>query len=126
MHPHTWDKHLNATLWAYGTSFCTKLGFTPFHLVYGQETILPIEVELASLRVMKTSKLKPKEKLKEQILKLELLHLDREQAKEYYTQKAEKRRKKLNKKLSPRDMIEGKLVLKYNNILTMPAITWKT
>ena len=46
-----WDKHLNAALWAYGTSFRASLGFTPFHLVYGQEALLPIEVELSSLWV---------------------------------------------------------------------------
>ena len=49
----TWDKHLNAALWAYRTSFKASLGYTPFHLVYGQEAILPIEVdELSSLRVL--------------------------------------------------------------------------
>ena len=30
-----WDKHLNAALWAYLTSFRTSLGSTPFHLVHG-------------------------------------------------------------------------------------------
>ena len=79
-HPHTWDQHLNATLWAYWTSFGTSPGFTPFHLVYGQEAILPIEVELASLRIQAINNLKPKEKLKERILQLELLQFDREQA----------------------------------------------
>ena len=111
LHPQTWDKHLNAALWAYKTSFCTSLAFTPFHLMYGQEAILPIEVELASLRVMKTCILKPKEKLNERMLQLELLQLDKEQAMEYYTQKAEKRREKLNKKLSPKDLTKGQLVL---------------
>ena len=48
----TWDRHLNAALWAYRTSFKASLGFTLFHLVYGQEALLPIEVELSSLRVL--------------------------------------------------------------------------
>ena len=47
-----WDKHLNVALWTYRTSFRTSLGFTPFHLVHGQEALLPIEVELSSLRVL--------------------------------------------------------------------------
>ena len=34
---------------------------------------------------------------------------------QYYRQQAEKRRKKFNKKLSPKDMIEGQLMLKYDN-----------
>ena len=60
----TWDKHLNAALWAYRTSFKVSLGYTPFHLVYGQEAILPIEVELSSLRVMIQHEDNPKENLK--------------------------------------------------------------
>ena len=115
LHPQTSDNHLNAALWAYKTSFCTSLGFTPFHLVYGQEAILPIEVELASLRVMKTCILKPKEKLNERMLQLELLQLDRERAVEYYNQKAEKRREKFNKRLSPKNLTERQLVLRYDN-----------
>ena len=49
--PQTWDKHLSAALWLYCRSFKVALGFTPFQFVYGQEALLPIEVELASLRV---------------------------------------------------------------------------
>lgn len=52
MKPKLWDKHLGAALWAYRTSFKTSLGFTPFHLVYGHEALLLIQVELASLRVI--------------------------------------------------------------------------
>ena len=37
----TWDKHFNAALWPYRTSFRASLGFTPFYLVYGQEALLP-------------------------------------------------------------------------------------
>ncbi|MCO5598370.1 hypothetical protein L7F22_052465 [Adiantum nelumboides] len=42
--PKDWDKHLSAALWAYRTSFRTSLGYTPYHLVFGKEAILPIEV----------------------------------------------------------------------------------
>ena len=55
-----WDKHLNAALWAYHTSFKASLGFTPFHLVHGQEALLPIEVELSSLKVLLHSQKKGK------------------------------------------------------------------
>ncbi|MCO5600934.1 hypothetical protein L7F22_055051 [Adiantum nelumboides] len=44
-----WDKHLTATLCAYRTSFKVSTQFTPYHLVYGQEGLLPIEVELGNL-----------------------------------------------------------------------------
>ncbi|MCO5599516.1 hypothetical protein L7F22_053622 [Adiantum nelumboides] len=42
--PKEWDKHLEAALWSYRTSFRTSLGYTPYHLVFGKEAILPIEV----------------------------------------------------------------------------------
>ncbi|MCO5582761.1 hypothetical protein L7F22_036660 [Adiantum nelumboides] len=50
--PQDWDKHLTTALWAYRTSFKVSTQFTPYHLVYGQEALLPIEVELGSLRVL--------------------------------------------------------------------------
>ena len=86
--PKDWDKHLSAAMWAYRTSFKTSLGFTPFHLVYGQEALLPIEVELASLRVVANNSKQPREKLKERILDLEHLELDREEAINHYIDRA--------------------------------------
>ena len=80
----TWDRHLIAALWAYHTSFKASLGYTPFHLVYGQEAILPIEVEPSSLRVMVQHEDNPKEKLKQHVLDLEKLTLNREVAMEHY------------------------------------------
>eukprot|EP00253_Pinus_taeda_P027793 PITA_27793 len=38
-------------LWAYRTSVKMSTGFTPFQLVYGLEAVLPIECEIASLRM---------------------------------------------------------------------------
>ena len=42
---------LFSTLWAYHTSAKTVIGFTPFHLVYGDEVMLPIECEVPSLKL---------------------------------------------------------------------------
>ena len=112
----TWDKHLNAALWAYRTSFKASLGYTPFHLVYGQEAILPFEVQRrSSLRVMVQHEDNPKEKLKQHILDLEKLTLNREATMEHYAEEAEKRRYKFNKKLAVKDIKEGSLVLRYDN-----------
>ena len=111
----TWDRHLNAALWAYRTSFKASLGYTPFHLVYGQEAILPIEVELSSLRVLVREDGNVKEKLKHRILDLEKLTLDREATMEHYAEEADKRRIKFNKKLAVKDIKEGSLVLHYDN-----------
>ena len=92
-----WDKHLNAALWAYLTSFRTSLGFTPFHLLHGQEALLPIEVELSSLRVLLHSQKKGKEALKKRLLDLERLALKRKDALQYYARHTEERRKKFDK-----------------------------
>ena len=111
----TWDRHLNAALWAYCTSFKASLGFTPFHLVYGQEALLPIEVELSSLRVLMQHEGDTKEKLRKRILDLERLTLNREDAMAHYAEQAEKRRKKFNAKLATKSIKEGSLVLRYDN-----------
>ncbi|XP_052477992.1 uncharacterized protein LOC128033823 [Gossypium raimondii] len=47
-----WHEKLPFALLAYRTSIRTSTGATPFSLVYGMETVLPIEVEIPSLRVL--------------------------------------------------------------------------
>ena len=108
---------MNAALWAYCTSFRTSLGFTPFHLVHGQEALLSIEVELSSLRVSLHSQKKGKGALKECLLDLERLALNKEEAIQYYARHAKARRKKFNKRLAPKGIKEGSLVLRYNSRL---------
>ena len=46
-----WHIQIAPALWAYRTSIRTPIGATPFSLVYGSESILPIKIELPSLRV---------------------------------------------------------------------------
>ena len=46
-----WSEKLSFALWAYRTSFCTSIGATPYSLVYGVEVVLPIEIQMGSLRV---------------------------------------------------------------------------
>lgn len=38
-------------LWAYHTSIRTPIGVTPFFLIYEGESILPLEIEIPSLRI---------------------------------------------------------------------------
>ena len=44
-------------LWAYRTSIRTSTGATPYSLVYGMKVVLPVEVEISSLRVLMEAKL---------------------------------------------------------------------
>ncbi|RVX01340.1 Transposon Ty3-I Gag-Pol polyprotein [Vitis vinifera] len=46
-----WFEKLPFALWAYRTSFHTSTGATPYSLVYNMEVVLPVEIELGSLRV---------------------------------------------------------------------------
>ena len=46
-----WSKKLLFALWAYRTSFCTSIGATPYFLVYDMKAVLPVEIEMGSLRV---------------------------------------------------------------------------
>ncbi|RVW62082.1 Gag-Pol polyprotein [Vitis vinifera] len=47
-----WSEKLPFALWAYRTSFRTSTGATPYSLVYdGMEAMLPVEIEMGSLRV---------------------------------------------------------------------------
>ena len=46
-----WSEKLPFALWAYRTSFRTSTEATFYYLVYGMETVLPVEIEMGSLRV---------------------------------------------------------------------------
>ncbi|KAG9442537.1 hypothetical protein H6P81_018391 [Aristolochia fimbriata] len=47
----SWDEKLDEALGAYRTSFRTPTQSTPYSLVYGTEAVLPLEVQLPSLRI---------------------------------------------------------------------------
>ena len=47
-----WSEKLPFALWAYRTSFRTFTRVTPFSLVYGMKVVLPVEIEMRSLRVV--------------------------------------------------------------------------
>ena len=46
-----WSEKLPFALWAYWISFHTSTRVTPYFLVYGMEIVLPVEIEMDSLRV---------------------------------------------------------------------------
>src|SRR5664279_733401 len=49
-YPRRWHEVLSEALWAHRISRHEATKVTPFELVYGQEVILPVEVNLAALR----------------------------------------------------------------------------
>ena len=48
-----WHEKLPFALHAYRTGIRISIGATPYSLVYGMEVVLPIEVEILSLRVLR-------------------------------------------------------------------------
>ncbi|MCO5570045.1 hypothetical protein L7F22_023759 [Adiantum nelumboides] len=82
----TWDLELPCALWAYRTAIKTGTGFSPFHLIFGKEALLPIEVEIPALKMMLKLEEANHDALKERLLYLQCLQLDRALALEHYEQ----------------------------------------
>jgi hypothetical protein len=55
--PRRWHGVLSEALWAHRISRHGTTKVTPFELVYGQETLLPVEVNLAAYRLAKQNEL---------------------------------------------------------------------
>ena len=91
------DKHLSTALWAYRTSFKVSTQFTPFHLVYGQEALLPIEVEVPSLKLLTKIGREPGQSWESRLLSIHKLEETREESTEFYIDQATKKREKFNK-----------------------------
>ncbi|RDX70761.1 hypothetical protein CR513_49963, partial [Mucuna pruriens] len=68
-----WHEMLLFSLHGYHTSVCTSTRETLYSLVYGIEAILPIKVEIHSLRVLLKTKLKEAEWIQTQIDQLNLI-----------------------------------------------------
>jgi hypothetical protein len=50
-HPRRWHEVLSEALWAYRISWHGAIKTSPYHLVYGQEAVLPWEITAGSRRV---------------------------------------------------------------------------
>ena len=65
------------SLHGYRTSARTSTGATPFSLVYGIEAILPVEVQIPSLRIMKEENLSEDEWIQNRLDQLNLINEQR-------------------------------------------------
>ena len=68
-----WSDKVPYALWGYMTSIRTATGATPYSLVYGMEVVLPVEIELKSLRIMMEAELPEQEWASARIKQLALL-----------------------------------------------------
>jgi len=52
-----WNEKLSECLWVYRTTARTSTDNTPFSLVYGCEAVIPLEIQMPSLRVTLMTKM---------------------------------------------------------------------
>jgi hypothetical protein len=112
IHKMSWHTMLFSALWAYWTTVKSATGFTPFQLVYGLESVLPIECEIPSLKL--AVKLLPNTFAEEERL-LYLMQLDETRCDATPVIKAQKKcvKAQYDKHVKPRVFSEGDLVLPY-------------
>ncbi|XP_075658962.1 uncharacterized protein LOC142628811 [Castanea sativa] len=107
-----WAEKLPFTLWGFGTSIRASTGATPYSLAYESEVILHIEVEIQSLRVQVETKVLKEDWMKERYEQLALI--DKKRASAQHNAQGHQKRiaRAFNKKVKPRSLKEGDLVLK--------------
>lgn len=75
-----WDLHLCNASWSYRTTFKASTQFTPFQLTYRHEAIMPIELEIRSLRTTLTHAMRDEGSYQARLMILEKLDESRESA----------------------------------------------
>ena len=54
-HRTQWDQKVTEVVWACNITHKTTIGHIPFELVYGTEAVLPLEIELPTLRITQSN-----------------------------------------------------------------------
>ena len=109
-----WADKLPFAVWGYRTSVRTPTGKTPYSLVYGMEAVLPVEMEVKSLRVALESQLNESEWARQRYEQLNMVDEQRlkalDQLQMYQRRMARAYNKKVKKFTQP--LKAGDLVLK--------------
>jgi len=114
-----WDDKLGECLWAYHTTIRTPTKATPFSLAYGCEVVLPLEIQIPSLRVALTAEMTNEEKHRLRLQELEALddkHMQAQQQIELYQARITRA---FNKKVKERTFKKGDLVLAVRRLMMM-------
>jgi transposase InsO family protein len=109
-----WDLKIHHVVWVYNTTYKTATGYSPFRLTYGMEALLPIELEVMTLRTATTMRLPLDESQHHRLLQLN--ELDELQLKAYQSiEVAQAQQKKaFDKKVKRREFEEGDLVMMFD------------
>ena len=114
-----WHGMLSFAHHAYRTTIRTSTGTTPYALVYGMEAVMPLEVEIPSLRELMDSELEEAEWAKVRYEQLNLINEKRIAAICHHQLYQKRMAKAYDKKVRPLLFQEGDLVLK--KILSLPG-----
>ncbi|MCO5549157.1 hypothetical protein L7F22_002623 [Adiantum nelumboides] len=115
--PKRWDNFLDGAIWAYKTTYRDATQFTPFHLVYGQETLQSIELNIPTFKLTGKQEQNNDEAWIDKLLSLVEFEWKREEAYHFYERKALQLKDKLNEGLKHKEIKEESLVLRYNYAL---------
>ena len=107
-----WSENLPFALWAYRTSFRTSTGDKPYSLVYGMEAVLPVEIEMGSLRVELEYQISKTEWAQSRYDQLSLLDERRLRAANHVQAYQRKMTRAFRKRVKPRKFQKGDLILK--------------
>jgi hypothetical protein len=107
-----WHEMLPFALHGYRTTIRTSTGATPFSLVYGMEAVLPVEVEIPSLRIMKDAELDEAEWVQNRLDQLNLIDEKRLAAVCHGQIYQRKMRRAFDKRVRPQSYKPGDLVIK--------------
>ncbi|WJZ87890.1 hypothetical protein VitviT2T_007238 [Vitis vinifera] len=102
-----WSEKLPFALWAYRTSFRTSTGATPYSLVYGMEVVLPVEIEMGSLRVALEQQISETEWAQARFDQLNLLDEKRLRAVDHVQAYQRKMTRAFKKRVKPRPLQKG-------------------
>ena len=94
------------------TSFRTSTGATPYSLVYGMEVVLPVEIEMGSLRVALEQQIYETKWAQARFNQLNLLDEKRLRATDHIQAYQRKMARAFRKRVKPRPLQKGDLVLR--------------
>ncbi|CAM8889845.1 unnamed protein product [Rhodiola kirilowii] len=106
-----WHEKIGEALWAYRTTYKTPTQATSYALVYGVEAVLPLELQIPSMRIAIQEGLSSDENDKLRLAELEALDEKRLQAQQSLQCYQARLSRAFNKKVRPRSFQKGDLVL---------------
>ncbi|XP_016191809.1 uncharacterized protein LOC107632654 [Arachis ipaensis] len=110
--PRTWHQTLSHVLWAYRNSPRGSTGTSPYKLVYGHDAVLPLEINLNTLRISKQNDLPVDDYWNAMFDELNELDSERILALENVVRQKEIIARSYNRRIKEKSFDIGELVLK--------------